>query len=291
MDKEKVTHSLFKNREGILATMHKKEEVISPILEKELGIKIIIPEEFNSDRYGTFTGDIERMGNQFEAARHKAIGAMDLCGKTLAFASEGSFGPHPFMPFVPFNREIVLLVDKENDLEISGMATTTETNNSHKIVKSFEEAYKFSLEAGFPEHGIVIKVRESSTDQSEIIKGIVTKEKLENAFKYALRKSDNGEVYIETDMRALYNPTRMKSIEAATRDLVKNIFNYCPECGWPGFKLIDRKKGLPCGWCGYPTELTLSLIYNCNKCGHSEEKFYPNGTEKTDPGNCPYCNP
>ena len=39
--------------------MHKKEEVISPILEKELGIKIIIPEEFNSDRYGTFTGDIE----------------------------------------------------------------------------------------------------------------------------------------------------------------------------------------------------------------------------------------
>lgn len=62
MDKEKVTHSLFKNRVGILATMHKKEEVISPILEKELGIKIIIPEEFNSDRYGTFTGDIERMG-------------------------------------------------------------------------------------------------------------------------------------------------------------------------------------------------------------------------------------
>ena len=37
MDKEKVTHSLFKNRVGILATMHKKEEVISPILEKELG--------------------------------------------------------------------------------------------------------------------------------------------------------------------------------------------------------------------------------------------------------------
>ncbi|SDK62128.1 hypothetical protein [Alkalibacterium thalassium] len=34
--KEKVTHSLFKNRVGILATTHKKEEVISPILEKEL---------------------------------------------------------------------------------------------------------------------------------------------------------------------------------------------------------------------------------------------------------------
>jgi len=130
MDKEKIVHSFFKGRVGILATMHKKEEVISPILEKELGIKVIVPEGFNSDQFGTFTRDIERMGNQFEAARHKAISAIDLYGQTLAFASEGSFGPHPLIPFVPFNREIVLLVDKENNIEISGVATTTETNYS-----------------------------------------------------------------------------------------------------------------------------------------------------------------
>jgi len=197
MDKEKIVHSFFKGRVGILATMHKKEEVISPILEKELGIKVIVPEGFNSDQFGTFTRDIERMGNQFEAARHKAISAIDLYGQTLAFASEGSFGPHPLIPFVPFNREIVLLVDKENNIEISGVATTTETNYSHKIVKSFKDAYDFSLSAGFPQHGVVIQVRESTTDQSEIIKGIITKEKLENAFKYAVEKSDNGEIFID----------------------------------------------------------------------------------------------
>lgn len=93
MDKRKIIHSLFKNRVAILATMHKKEEVISPILENELGIEIVVPEGFNTDQFGTFTGDIERMGDQYDAARHKAMGSMYLYDKTLAFASEGSFGP------------------------------------------------------------------------------------------------------------------------------------------------------------------------------------------------------
>jgi len=291
LDKKEVVLSLFQNRLGVLATMHKKEKVISPILEKELGIKIIVPEGFNSDEFGTFTGDIDRMGNQFEAARHKANGVMESYDKTLAFASEGTFGPHPFSPFIPFNREIVLLVDKENELEISGIATTIETNFSHKIVKNFQEAYDFSLSAGFPEHGMVVKVSEFSKDQTEMIKGIITKEELEKAVKFALERSINGEIFIETDMRALYNPTRMKNIEDATRDLVKNILNLCPKCSWPGFKLTDSKKGLPCSWCGLPTELTLSYHYNCKKCGYSEEKLYPNGVEQADPGNCQYCNP
>lgn len=291
MDKEEIIHSFFNNRVGILATMHKKEEVISPILEKELGIKIIVPEGFNSDQFGTFTGDIERAGSQLEAARHKANEAMNLYGKTLAFASEGSFGPHPNIPFIPFNREIVLLVDKENGLEISGIATTTETNFDHQLVKSLQEAYEFSLKSGFPEHGMVIKVNQSSSHKREIIKGITTKQELKDAVELALEMSTNGEIYIETDMRALYNPTRMKTIEAATKDLVKNIYNLCPKCSWPDFKLIDRRKGLPCSWCGNPTALTLSYQYMCKKCGYSEEKAYPDGAEKAEPVHCQYCNP
>lgn len=291
MSRKEVVQSLFQNRIGILATMHKKEEVISPILEKELEIKIIVPEGFDSDKFGTFTGDVERTGGQFEAARRKAQGAMALYGETLAIASEGTFGPHPFVPFIPFNREVVSLVDKENDIEISGIATTTETDFNHKVVKSFTEAYEFSLSAGFPETGIVVKVSEGSKDSSEMIKGITTKEELEKAVTFALGKSTNSEVFVETDMRALYNPKRMKNIEAATRDLVKNIRSLCPNCEWPGFKATERKKGLPCKWCKQPTELTLSYQYSCNKCGHNEEKLYPNGIEQADPGNCQYCNP
>ncbi len=39
---------LFSNRVGILATMHQKEIVIAPLLE-QLGIKVIVPPDFNTD--------------------------------------------------------------------------------------------------------------------------------------------------------------------------------------------------------------------------------------------------
>jgi len=289
MDLQQTIHSFFNGRRGVLATMHNKEEVIVPMLEKELGIEITVPKGFNSDEFGTFTKDIDRRGNQLEAARYKAEAAMDLENKTLGIASEGSFGPHPISPFIPFNREIVILIDKETGLEIIGESATTETNFMHKKVKNFQEAYDFAVAAGFPQHGIVIKV--SSKDSNEIIKGIITKEDLEKAVEFALDKSISGEIYIETDMRALYNPTRMKNIGAATRDLVTKIYNLCPACSWPGFQLVDRKKGLPCSWCGLPTDLILSQRYLCKKCGYSEEKLYPNGVEKADPGRCNYCNP
>ncbi len=291
MNKKDLIHSLFEDRIGVLASMHKKEEVIAPILEKELGIKLIVPENFNTDQYGTFTLDIDRMGNQLEAAKHKVKGVLTLTGESLGFSSEGIFGSHPVIPFLPFNREIVLLFDKENELEIVGVAATSDTNHDQKKIKSYQEAYDFSVKGGFPEHGVVVKVREYVKDQSEMVKGITSEEELKNAVKYILKKSDNEEIFIETDMRALYNPTRMKNIEEATRDLVEKVYNLCPECSWPGFELFERKKGLPCEWCGNPSNLTLSVTYKCKKCGYREEQLYPTGKEKADPGSCQFCNP
>jgi hypothetical protein len=36
---------MFKGRKIIIATKHKKEDVITPLLEKNLGVKSIIPED------------------------------------------------------------------------------------------------------------------------------------------------------------------------------------------------------------------------------------------------------
>jgi hypothetical protein len=154
MNNKEFIHTFFKKRVGILATMHTKEKVMLPLLEEGLGIKVKVPENLNTDRFGTFTRDISRMGNQLEAAKHKAEYAMKLTGETLAFASEGSFGPHPLFSFLPFNREIVLLIDTENQLEIIGEAGTTDTNYSQKVVKSFQEALDFGESVGFPDHAL-----------------------------------------------------------------------------------------------------------------------------------------
>jgi hypothetical protein len=271
--------------------MHQKEKVIAPILEKELGIKVVVPQDFNTDRFGTFTREIKRLGTQIEAARLKAETALAITGETLAIASEGTFGPHPAIPFIAFNQEIVILLDKIHELKIVGQEFSTETNYSHQIVATVQEAYKFAAQVGFPEHALVVMSDTCTKDKSEIIKGITTKEQLSAAVTFALNQSNSGKVHIETDMRALYNPTRMKNIEKATYDLIKKINQPCPKCNCPGFEVIERKKGLPCMYCNLPTQLTLTAIYKCKKCNFTQTTLFPDGIEKADPSQCMYCNP
>jgi len=55
---------LFSDRLAVLATMHQKERVIAPLLERELGIKVIVPPDFNTDIFGTFTREVKRPGTQ-----------------------------------------------------------------------------------------------------------------------------------------------------------------------------------------------------------------------------------
>ncbi len=281
---------LFINRVGVLATKHHKEKVIAPILKQELGIQVIVPPDFDTDLFGTFTREVERAGNQLAAARLKAEKALAVTGETLAFASEGTFSPHPAVPFIACNREVVILLDTANELEIVGQEFSTETNYSHKVIKSVPEAEAFAEQVGFPEHGLVVIV-DALSRNAEIIKGITSKDQLLEAVTFALNNSPDGKAHIETDMRALYNPTRMKNIAKATHDLIRNISHLCPKCSCPGFELIKRKKGLRCACCNLPTELTLALIYQCRKCDFTEETLFPDGLEKSDPSHCIYCNP
>lgn len=284
-------YSLFSDRLGILATMHQKERVIAPILERELGIQVIVPPDFDTDVFGTFTREVKRMGSQIEAARFKAEKAIAVTGQPLAIASEGTFGPHPVTPYVPVNREIILLLDQVNNIEIVGQELSTETNYSHQLVSSVEQAYNFSQKVGFPEHALVVMIDDTSPEKGEIIKGITTEVQLINAVEQGLKNSPKRRVHIETDMRAMYNPTRMKNIEKATLDLIQKINIVCPQCAWPGFAVVEHKLGLPCALCHLPTQLIRSVVSQCKKCGFSQEKLFPNGQETADPAQCQYCNP
>ncbi|MEG4998344.1 DUF6671 family protein [Microcoleus sp. B4-D4] len=284
-------HHLLIDRTAVLATMHQKERVMAPILERELGVKLVLPAELNTDIFGTFTREVKRLGTQIEAARQKAEKALEIAGETLAFASEGTFGPHPMMPYLPANREIVILLDRANNLEIIGESLSVETNYSHQLVATIEEADDFAQKAGFPAHGLVVVVGDAAKGKGDIVKGITTEKQLFEAVTAGLKKSSTGRVHIETDMRAMYNPTRMKNIENATLDLVRKCQQLCPQCGWPGFEVTDKKIGLPCGLCYFPTQLARSTIYQCKNCGYTKEELFPDGRETADPAQCQYCNP
>ncbi len=281
----------FSNRVAILATMHQKERVIVPLLEKELGIKVTVPSNFNTDIFGTFTREVKRPGTQIEAARFKAEKALELTGESLALASEGSFAPHPSLPYISSNREIVILIDKQNDLEIIGEEFSIDTNHNHQVISSLEEALKFTQKVGFPEHGVIVMFEENPQDSTNVFKGITTEAQLVEAVDFTLKNSPTGKAHIETDMRAMYNPTRMKNIEKATLNLISKIKSVCPQCSTPGFEITQRIQGLPCAICSTPTILIKSVIYQCQKCSFKKERLYPDGIEFADPGQCMYCNP
>lgn len=280
--------SLFSHRVGVLATMHQKEQVMAPLLERHLGIQVVVP-QIDTDAFGTFIRNVNRRGNQLEAARCKAQHALAVTGETLAFASEGSFGPYPTMPLLACDREIVMLIDETNHIEVVGQALTTETNYSHQKIRSIQEAEHFSAKVGFPEHGLVVMF--DSSAGGEIVKGITTAAQLRQTVEFALSQSSTAKVHIETDMRALYNPTRMKVIEQATHDLIRKINQHCPNCACPGFDVVELKQGLRCDWCNAPTALTEAAIYRCQQCNFTQEDLFPEGLNRADPSQCLYCNP
>ena len=50
----------FRGRLAVLATMHRKEQAIAPVLEEMLGLRIEVAHGLDTDRFGTFTREIPR---------------------------------------------------------------------------------------------------------------------------------------------------------------------------------------------------------------------------------------
>ena len=171
---------IFNDRNVVIATMHKKEQVIAPILEQKLGVKCTIADGLNTDQFGTFSGEIERSKNPIEVLRAKCLAAMELSGCDIAVASEGSFGNHPLLFFSQANDEMVMFLDRKNNIEIVERELSLSTNLAAGYVQSKEELVEFAEKAHFPSHALIVKDKES--DFSFLEKGIQSKEKLQLAF-------------------------------------------------------------------------------------------------------------
>ena len=278
---------MFQGRKLLIATKHKKEIVIAKHFEKEFGVICEVQEDYDTDFFGTFTGERERALSPLETVRNKCLVAMDKYGYDLGVANEGSFGPHPSLFFIPSDEEFMIFIDKKISLEIIVKKWTTDTNFSGRSIKNEAGLLKFVKATKFPSHGIILRRCRDSNE--EIIKDIRTAKSLKSHFKKILDKY--GEVYVETDMRAMNNPTRMNMIEETTLKLIAAIKSRCPKCSTPGFIPVNYIKGLPCKLCGLPTKSIKMEVLGCKKCNNTVEKLYPNNKKWEVPQYCDYCNP
>ena len=280
-------HKFFEGRSIVIATKHKKQNAMAALLEKELGVTCIVPENLDTDLLGTFSGEIERELSPIDAAKKKCMLAMKLTNTDLAISSEGSFGAHPLLYFLPADDEVLVFIDQKNGLEIAVREISTKTNFNAKEVSSEEDLLAFAQSAQFPGHALILKDKKDGF--TSIAKGIVnTKELLETFAKF---KQSNETVYVETDMRAHLNPSRMQVIEETTEKLIKKIKTACPSCNTPGFGIKNSIPGLPCENCKTPSKSTLYHVYACQKCTHTYEAYFPNGKQQEDPTYCDRCNP
>jgi len=280
----------YEAAEAVLATMHGKERVVAPILRSALGLQVRLTPGIDTDRFGTFSRDLERTGSQLDAARAKIAAAFELSpGVRVAVASEGSFGPHPQIPFVPLAREIVVLKDRVSGLEVIGHHAGMETNFSHAVVADVAGALAFADRVGFPGHGLIVIgcVDQQPVPGRALIKDVGDRADLQRAVATVIATC--GAAFVETDMRAHRNPTRMRAIKRATLDLVRQFRSLCPICARPGFAITQQLFGLPCSWCGGPTIALKADVCCCEGCGFREERAVKAAT--ADPARCGECNP
>lgn len=275
----------FYNRTILLASKHQKERVIAPILEKEFQQTLVVAKDFDSDQFGTFCGTVLRDKSALETIKLKAKMALAQSSHDLVMASEGSFGPHPTIFFAPCNEEFLYVYDQKNGFEVTVSLISTETNYLIKELNSEHDFKQYLEQVQFPSHAIILK----DIDTNNWYKGITNYEKAIELFNELLQK--NGKVNCETDMRAMFNPTRMKNIEELTHKLVKTIQTCCPECLTPAFQVTSIKKGLPCKSCLSPTSSTLAYISQCKICHYQKEELFPHHKKTEDPMYCDFCNP
>lgn len=278
---------LFTGRKVVLASMHGKEAVIAPLLKKELGIQLILNEKLNTDRFGTFSGEIERTLSPMETLRQKCLEGMKLAKCELGIATEGSFGAHPFLLGLSAHEEIILLIDQKNELEFMAKCLVTETNFQGRELPDLHALMAFVDEVQFPNQGIILK--DQSANFYQAYKDARTVDELRHQFETC--QQTYGSVYAETDMRAMRNPTRMKVIQEVCEKLIEKMKVTCPTCQTPGFDVVEQLPGLPCSLCRMPTDSIRLERFACQKCQHSEEKPRKDHRTFEDPMFCSFCNP
>jgi hypothetical protein len=282
--------SAYAGREICLTTRHGKERALARPFSLGLGASLAVS-PCNTDLLGTFSGEVQRLDDARSTCRRKALMGLEHSGLRLGLASEASFGPHPAVPMLAVGQELLVFVDLDRGLHVLEQRLDWRTNYAQKLLEPDEDPSAWLKQVGFPSHAVIARPADASAGRWGWHQDLSSTASLTAALAACRRADSGGQVWLEADMRAHRNPTRMRSIRRVGVALARRLGTVCPSCTAPGWGVLDIRPGLPCRSCGTATELTAAEIWGCVACGHQTERPRRDGLLAADPGLCPWCNP
>lgn len=268
-----------------LATKHGKHAQIAPAFEtlRDWQLELV---EIDTDVYGTFSGEVPRLLSPKDAAIEKARAGALNAGYEFGIASEGTIGPHPQIPFINSDVEVMAFVDLKNDFAVVETLLSPEIQAHSAIVKHDTILEDLIAKLDLPMHAANVVV--SIDGERHFIKGIHQPEELRRVIAEALEQAAN--VVVENDFRAMSSPSRQANIVALAKKLAARIGTHCPACNQIGWGSVGFEYGLPCSDC---FEIVASVAHSqklaCVTCDHSELRSL--GRDSVDPARCERCNP
>jgi len=284
-----MTTLSFRDSTIVFATNHGKARAASELFTRVLNttIKELI---IDSDRLGTFSGEVERAGSMLDALRGKIKLAREVTQERFVLVSEGSFGQAGGLAFVAQGTEMLMLHDSVTGVEVVEQYISWDTNYATATLKTVDDLRCFLPRIDFGLHALVL-YPEGISPITQVRKGITTLQEAEEAFATSIAASPVNSVLAISDMRAHVKPTRMKAIQACCELLVQRLATACPKCASGGFGLVATEPGLPCAACGAPTERAKAERHACVVCGANIKKPRSDGRTTADAGECQWCNP
>ncbi|MEY5145723.1 MAG: hypothetical protein RL224_37 [Actinomycetota bacterium] len=270
-----------------LATKHAKEKVIAPVFESVLGWSVRAL-ELDTDYFGTFSGEVERRGTPKQAAIAKAKAAAEQDPDGKGMASEGTIGPHPQIPFITSDSELMAFVDLVNGLELVVSHLSTEIVAVEKIWSANLNLDELAESAQLPSHRLIAKAQTPSG--LWVKKGLGSKDELLSAIHEFENLGLKTDLIFQSDFRAMNSPSRMQNIEHCAKKLAERISSTCPGCGLMGFGQVGHETGAPCRDCGeMVTDFIRADIVGCLRCDYRQ--VVERGVDWVDPSRCYTCNP
>ena len=271
----------------LLTSKHGKLHLIAPPFVEQIGCTMReLP--LDTDRLGTFTGEIERTEPPRETAIAKARLGMHATGSQIGIASEGSIGADPLIPFLQSDIEHLVLVDDERGIVIGETHRSFDITAATITTAPDADLSRFLLDADFPNHALI--VRPSGPVTADCTKGIADLATLREAIASSAGRSADGLVVIESDLRAMHSPSRRQNIAAVAMRLAARVAALCPSCGLPGWGCVGYERGLACSACGtIASEAPRQERLGCVACDHVEAGSVV--ADRVDPAHCGVCNP